>query len=581
MVIIVVRWDGLCLCAGGWVDCVILSGPARCVGQRNAKVFACVVREGFGVEPKVAALRCSRASGNCFSAAAPRILGGARSAHRRGFVMAMSLRGYLGAALRQTVDEYLLFDEVSQVLNAVVAKVERQHDQENMKAMRQELRSLRTKLSAANERIATTEAENLRYAQQRHKDKIEAQMLRNKFELELEEVIQQLKEKQKYMEEAAVLKKKLLRKDQWLKTLQYGNPSSMATAMFSTPPAENAQQGSAKELSRATMGGLGRKSRRASYGEEQSSLHQARRSLVLDTVEISADLADIVRRRKFPFVREFLTKSDLSKLGVTSKLFFKHFHPRDKRFGAVRYENHAAARNGPVEAAKPDDKPSMDLPPPPAYDAVAGRGSLPLPPPPPPVYEAEVGTAFRNRSKTSAARPTTTPNIVPEGLRESKLSALDMQRIISLGKKLEMAEGKVMLLQNEREDLISQLKAKASVSDFLVQNLKTKELELSRALEAEGLAKQQSDADREVISFLDGRVRELEGELEDCKVAVTNSTAQLAEAQEKMLKQKSMYEDLINASKSEVSLLNQLKNEKKVLVKEIKRLMSEKNQPRA
>ena len=128
---------------------------------------------------------------------------------------------------------------------------------------------------------------------------------------------------------------------------------------------------------------------------------------------------------------------------------------------------------------------------------------------------------------------------------------------------------------------MSQLKAKASVSDFLVQNLKTKELELSKALETESLAKQQSDADREVISFLDGRVRELEGELEDCKLTVTNSTAQLEEVREKMAKQKSMYEDLINASKSEASLLNQLKNEKKVLVKEIKRLMSEKNQPRA
>ena len=102
----------------------------------------------------------------------------------------------LVAGIFCTKDLLRTHDEVSQVLNAVVTKVERQYDQEYIKAMRQELRSLRTKLSAANERIATTEAENLQYAQQRHRDKVEAQMLRNKFELELEVLIEQLKEKQ-------------------------------------------------------------------------------------------------------------------------------------------------------------------------------------------------------------------------------------------------------------------------------------------------------------------------------------------------------------------------------------------------
>ena len=78
-----------------------------------------------------------------------------------------------------------------------------------------------------------------------------------------------------------------------------------------------------------------------------------------------------------------------------------------------------------------------------------------------------------------------------------------------------MAQKKVSLLTSEREDLLTQLKAKSSVKDFLVNKMKTKERELIKAKEEETLAKQQSNADREVIAFLDGRVRELEDSVTD------------------------------------------------------------------
>ena len=53
------------------------------------------------------------------------------------------------------------------------------------------------------------------------------------------------------------------------------------------------------------------------------------------------------------------------------------------------------------------------------------------------------------------------------------------------------------------------------MKDFLVDKMKTKEIELAKAKEGEKLAKQQSNADREVIAFLDGRVRDLEDNVTD------------------------------------------------------------------
>ena len=49
---------------------------------------------------------------------------------------------------------------------------------------------------------------------------------------------------------------------------------------------------------------------------------------------------------------------------------------------------------------------------------------------------------------------------------KGKWLSQDMQRGISLGKKLEMAEQKVRILQSEREDLSSQLKAKGNEGIF-------------------------------------------------------------------------------------------------------------------
>ena len=163
------------------------------------------------------------------------------------------------------------------------------------------------------------------------------------------------------------------------------------------------------------------------------------------------------------------------------------------------------------------------LPPPPSYNESIKPAETP-----PPSYLSSVGSEYfknnRGRSKTVNTMLGKVVGAKPEASAEdnilSKMKSLtlsnqDMRVIISIQKRLDMAQKKVSLLTSEREDLMTQLKAKSSVKDFLVNKMKTKERELIKAKEEETLAKQQSNADREVIAFLDGRVRDLEDSVTD------------------------------------------------------------------
>ena len=210
------------------------------------------------------------------------------------------------------------------------------------------------------------------------------------------------------------------------------------------------------------------------------------------------------------------------------------------------------------------------------------------PEPPPPSYFSNItskASILRNRSKTVNTRMEKTNidskaandndgNIMSK-MKSMNLSNQDMRVIISIQQKLGMAEKKVYLLTSEREDLLTQLKAKASVKDFLVDKMKTKEIELAKAKEGEKLAKQQSNADREVIAFLDGRVRDLEDNVTDQGKQNELLKKELEQVKKKMQMQHRLFEDMINNVKQEnIVEITQLKNEKKILVKEIKRLHS-------
>ena len=487
--------------------------------------------------------------------------------------MAAHLQRFLGASLKSAVDDYLRLDEVAQVLDSVVSKVEKRHDHDILKETRSALRSVRKKLEVANDKIAELEADGHRYLQERQRDKIEAQMLRNRFEIEVGEIIEKLKEGERYKAETMALRASVLKKSKWLQSLQYLSPSA------GTPTKQ-------KNALKATT----KRNRRQSYGEDMSSLRQARRSLVIeeeDKGESSSGLPGLLGEDNvLARVEKCLAEEDVSRMSAAGKKYFQFFHPGDKRFSN---EGKAAPADPPGYFSTVQEGPGKN-------EVSKGFETPPgAPPPPPPPYEQAMKSTsnfgissfnpsnlIRNRSRTVNAKPAGSnnsafaSNTIVETLRkESKLSSQDMQRIISLGKKLEMAEQKVRLLQSEREDLSSQLKAKGSVKDFLVGNLKRKELELSKAQDAEKFAKQQSSADREVISFLDGRVRELEAEMRRGKKDSENIKIELGAMKRKMKSQRSMYEDMVNTLRQEAQLAGKLKAEKRVLVKEVKRLMFE------
>ena len=104
--------------------------------------------------------------------------------------------------------------------------------------------------------------------------------------------------------------------------------------------------------------------------------------------------------------------------------------------------------------------------------------------------------------------------------------------------------------------------------------MKTKERELIKAKEEETLAKQQSNADREVIAFLDGRVRELEDSVTDRGKVNEKLQNEVNQLKQKMENQRRLFEDMINNVKQQTGVVKiaKLRNEKKILVKEIKRM---------
>ena len=84
--------------------------------------------------------------------------------------------------------------------------------------------------------------------------------------------------------------------------------------------------------------------------------------------------------------------------------------------------------------------------------------------------------------------------------------------------------------------------------------MKTKERELIKAKEEETLAKQQSNADREVIAFLDGRVRELEDSVTDRGKVNEKLQNEVNQLKQKMENQRRLFEDMINNVKQQTGV---------------------------
>ena len=122
-----------------------------------------------------------------------------------------------------------------------------------------------------------------------------------------------------------------------------------------------------------------------------------------------------------------------------------------------------------------------------------------------------------------------------EGQQARQLEGQEQARVL---------EARVLVLQNEKDDLTSQVSASVNVKGFMVEKI--------RQLEAQVETLQgQTDNDKEIISFLDGSLQKQERERDSLRA----ERDALAVAQAKLERD-----------------VEELRSQKKVLVQEVKRL---------
>ena len=152
-----------------------------------------------------------------------------------------------------------------------------------------------------------------------------------------------------------------------------------------------------------------------------------------------------------------------------------------------------------------------------------------------------------------------------------KLSRDELAVIISMQKAQRASESDLTKLQNERDDLIAELKGVESVKDFLVAKLRNVE-RAQRMVESEKeTVARQVVSDQEVIAFLDYRVQELEGGAEIADRAKSRAEQDLHAAQAKATERVRVLSDHLRFERDQLAASEkEWKATKKVLVKEVK-----------
>ena len=154
----------------------------------------------------------------------------------------------------------------------------------------------------------------------------------------------------------------------------------------------------------------------------------------------------------------------------------------------------------------------------------------------------------------------------------SRMTNGEIREVAALGSRLRKLQKAYDKLQGEKDDLVKEVRAKEKVRDFLVKEAKSAKEEAARAVA-------QSSADQEVIAYLDGAHREVEQKVDEVTTERDAALKQAKLAEEKYLElreraereQKKLTEDARSTGRS----VGQLKAEKKLLVKEVKRLQEQ------
>ena len=114
---------------------------------------------------------------------------------------------FVTVQLLNSVENYATMNEVREVLNDIVHKLESQSTFKLLKEVRNEVKTVRDKLLKAHEEIARLEDENNKLIRKRRDDKLEARILKNRLQLELGEILNRLDEGKKIQRRGKIAKR--------------------------------------------------------------------------------------------------------------------------------------------------------------------------------------------------------------------------------------------------------------------------------------------------------------------------------------------------------------------------------------
>ena len=180
------------------------------------------------------------------------------------------------------------------------------------------------------------------------------------------------------------------------------------------------------------------------------------------------------------------------------------------------------------------------------------QAAAPPPPPYTPLQTQRTPTPLPNSASSNTSRSTNRMKKAEQLSRS--MSRREMKEITKLGARCKLLEKKVIILQNEKDDLLSQTDASANVKQFLLDKIKKLESTVGRL-------QSQTDNDQQIITFLDDSIEKKERERKEWMIerdAFETEKLKWSEA-------------ILVRDKRET----ELKSQKKVLVNEVKRMRRE------
>lgn len=197
-----------------------------------------------------------------------------------------------------------------------------------------------------------------------------------------------------------------------------------------------------------------------------------------------------------------------------------------------------------------------------------------------------ISSSSLDKSLTDIKTPTTsTSGGRPVGFQMSaavakslttKLTPNELSAIITMRDQLRQKEEEVYKSKNELDDIRAQLEGTLAVNDVLTEEVKNikKILDDDRAVSAE--ITRQAVSDQEVIAFLDERVQELEKQIETLEKERKQVDATIEKAKNETEKQVTVLTELLTYEREQkADQERDWKNDKKILVKEVKKCRSQ------